>query len=102
VVRVWDTATWTELTVLDGHTYWVLDVAWSPDGERLASASYDDSRTGRHRREVLIAARDVALCPYLDALIDVVRSEILLDALRGTMLGTPIDAILILESIDNS
>ncbi|MBN1935928.1 MAG: TIR domain-containing protein [Anaerolineae bacterium] len=38
---------WTEIAstvVLTGHTGYVLDVDWSPDGSRLASAAYDGIR----------------------------------------------------------
>ena len=34
---------WTCLRTLEGHTHWVHDVAFSPDGKLLASASADNS-----------------------------------------------------------
>jgi NB-ARC domain/TIR domain/WD domain, G-beta repeat len=40
-VRVWDSASGTQLCSLSGHTGWVVAVAWSSDGTRLASASSD-------------------------------------------------------------
>jgi WD40 repeat protein len=40
-VRVWDAATGQELLALKGHGENVTRVAFSPDGRRLASASYD-------------------------------------------------------------
>jgi hypothetical protein len=40
-VRVWDAASGKELLSLKGHTAPVQGVAFSPDGRRLASASYD-------------------------------------------------------------
>lgn len=39
--RLWDTDTGTPKHTLKGHTGWVLGVAWSPDGARLASCSMD-------------------------------------------------------------
>lgn len=36
-----DPAAGATVTVLEGHTYPVLGMAWSPDGTRLASASED-------------------------------------------------------------
>ena len=30
-----------ELHTLTGHTSWVVDVAFSPDGQRIVSGSYD-------------------------------------------------------------
>ncbi|MFV0526354.1 MAG: hypothetical protein ACK5RL_17855 [Acidimicrobiales bacterium] len=42
-VRVWDPATGQTTITLAGHTGWVLGVAWSPDGTRIASASDDRS-----------------------------------------------------------
>lgn len=54
VVRLWDAATGVQKYALTGHTDWVEDIAFSSDGERLASASGDatirvwDSATGTH------------------------------------------------------
>jgi WD40 repeat protein/serine/threonine protein kinase len=39
-VKIWDTAT-DEIRTLHGHMSWVEDVAFSPDGEWIASASLD-------------------------------------------------------------
>jgi len=41
MVRVWDTATGTELLVLEGHTDSITDVDWSHDGRKIASSSMD-------------------------------------------------------------
>jgi hypothetical protein len=52
-VRIWDSATGKELVALKGHADGVHRVAFSPDGQRLASASNDqtvkiwDSATGK-------------------------------------------------------
>ena len=40
-VRVWDTATGQPVLTYRGHTDAVLGVAYSPDGQSLASASLD-------------------------------------------------------------
>lgn len=51
-VELWDVATGDHLASLTGHTGPVEDVAFSPDGARLATASFDrtvwlwDSATG--------------------------------------------------------
>ena len=40
-VKLWDAATGRELLTLSGHTGWVMGLAFSPDGKRLASTSLD-------------------------------------------------------------
>ncbi len=40
-VQLWDPATGDHLATLTGHTDKVSDAAWSPDGTRLATASYN-------------------------------------------------------------
>jgi WD40 repeat protein len=42
-VRVWDASTGAELKVLNGHTWPVYSVAFSPDGTRIVSGSDDNS-----------------------------------------------------------
>ena len=39
--KVWDISSGQESLTLTGHTLIALEVAFSPDGTRLASASYD-------------------------------------------------------------
>ena len=52
-MKIWDSATGKELLSLKGHTDAVTSVAFSPDGQRLASGSGDktvkiwDSATGK-------------------------------------------------------
>jgi WD40 repeat protein len=38
---LWDTTTWKERAVLQGHTNLVHSVAFSPDGRVVATASHD-------------------------------------------------------------
>jgi WD40 repeat protein/serine/threonine protein kinase len=40
-IRIWNARSGRLLALLRGHKDWVLDVAWSADGKRLASASND-------------------------------------------------------------
>src|SRR5262249_13704048 len=42
-VKVWDAQTGKEVLALKGHTGTVSSVAFSPDGERIASGSYDQT-----------------------------------------------------------
>ena len=36
-VRLWDIFTETPLHTCKAHKHWILSIAWSPDGKRLAS-----------------------------------------------------------------
>jgi WD40 repeat protein len=40
-IKVWDASTGGELMTLNGHTGWVMDLAFSPDSKTLASTSLD-------------------------------------------------------------
>lgn len=42
-VKVWDAHTGEQIQILQGHTQMVSDAAFSPDGDRIASASWDDT-----------------------------------------------------------
>ena len=42
-VRIWDAATGTEQFFLEGHEDTVSDAAWSPAGDRIVTASWDNS-----------------------------------------------------------
>ena len=55
-IRLWDAVKGAHKRTLTGHTDWVNSVAFSPDGNTLASGSYDetirlwDAVTGAHKR----------------------------------------------------
>ena len=55
-MRIWDSATGKELLALKGHAGWVGSVAFSPDGQRLASANQDGSI---HLRETASVSREI-------------------------------------------
>jgi WD40 repeat protein len=40
-IRIWNTTTWTTAQILKGHVDGVMNLRWSPNGTRLASASDD-------------------------------------------------------------
>ena len=42
IVKLWDPIRGTELARMNGHTFTVWGLAWSPDGKRLASAGAED------------------------------------------------------------
>lgn len=42
-IRVFDAASWQAVSVLKGHSAGVAACSWSPDGERLASGSFDST-----------------------------------------------------------
>lgn len=41
LIKLWDAFTGDIIRTLDGHKEGISDIAWSPDGEYLASASDD-------------------------------------------------------------
>ena len=42
-MKVWDASSGMDLLTLKGHTGTVTSVAFSPDGQRLVSGSYDQT-----------------------------------------------------------
>jgi len=42
-VQVWDATTGNAFLTYRGHSSWVNAVAWSPNGQRIASAGWDDT-----------------------------------------------------------
>jgi WD40 repeat protein len=42
-LRVWDRATWTEADPFSTPSSWIMDLAFSPDGKRLATGSRDQT-----------------------------------------------------------
>lgn len=56
VVKLWDTATWGEITTLRGYSACVWGLAFSPDSQRLATAAgvYERGRPPKHPGEVKI------------------------------------------------
>jgi tetratricopeptide (TPR) repeat protein len=55
-LKIWDSATGKELSALKGNGSWVWSVAFSPDGQRLASGNEDGSI---HLRETASVSREV-------------------------------------------
>ena len=49
-VRIWDAASGDTLYIYHGHFDPVLALAWSPDGQQIASASWDGSVSVWHAR----------------------------------------------------
>ncbi len=41
IVRIWDVLSGETTLIYRGHSNWVRDVAWSPNGNCIASAGYD-------------------------------------------------------------
>jgi hypothetical protein len=68
-VKVWDARTGQESLTLRGHTDAVAEVAFSPDGQRIASASEDetmiiwDARTGQQNYRVTGILNTAAFSP---------------------------------------
>jgi WD40 repeat protein len=42
-LRLWDTVSGTHLNTLEGHSYKIRSVAFSPDGTHIVSGSYDNT-----------------------------------------------------------
>jgi WD40 repeat protein len=61
-IRIWDVGSRSELRRLEGHADQIFNVAWSPDGTLIASASFDgtarlwSTRTGESLRTLAEAA----------------------------------------------
>jgi WD40 repeat protein len=61
-VKIWDATSGRCLETLEGHGSWVCSVAFSPDGQRLASGSHDktvkiwDATSGRCLQTVDVGA----------------------------------------------
>jgi WD40 repeat protein len=61
--RLWDAASGKELVTLEGHTDTVLSAAFSPDGTRVVTASWDRTartwRVFRTTQELISYARSI-------------------------------------------
>ncbi len=42
-MKLWDSQSYDLISMLEGHSNWVVSVAFSPDGKRIASASRDQT-----------------------------------------------------------
>jgi len=76
-VKVWDISAGRELHNLKGHTGFVQNVAFSPDGKLLASGSYDstvtiwDVATGKVLRTLAGSGRIEGVCFILTGTLSV-------------------------------
>jgi len=64
-IKIWDRSTWTLKQILRGHSHWVLDMAFSPDGERICSVGDKTLRIwhiATENVEVRFELPDYALC----------------------------------------
>jgi WD40 repeat protein len=43
LIRIFNTATWKQIAILEGHTNWVTNISLSPNNRLLASASLDST-----------------------------------------------------------
>lgn len=41
IVRIWDAETGTQLKILEGHSYLIYSISFSPDGTKIASGAGD-------------------------------------------------------------
>jgi WD40 repeat protein len=69
VIRRWDVATGKEIQPPEGNLYRVSQIALSPDGKTLATASFDsvslwDTASGTRLRDVSVAGEPLSRCTF--------------------------------------